>query len=138
MSCYSCDGFVTLRWLNTLGGWEYWTFTARSTHGLAIGNVKDFKPDIFDNWDTDFIAGSGDTETLSLDAAETMTLRTGGLTKDQANGLSTIKYSLNVQTVSNGQTVQIDRGSFDYRTDREKNIELSFKITKAQIQIQTG
>ena len=139
----SCNNNIQLRWLNTLGGWEYFTFTARHSYGVDISNVQNFDVDIFDNWDADFIAGEVETKTLSLDAAETITLRTGGLTKVQATALSSIKYAIAVQTVagdevSADQQVKIDRGSFEYRTDREKNIELTFRITKPRLQIQTA
>ena len=139
----SCNNLIQLRWLNTLGGWDQFTFTARHTYGYDISNVQDFNVDIFDNWDTDYIAGEVETKTLSLDAAETITLRTGGLTKEQVQGLAPIKYAIAVQTVQGdevnaNQTVKIDRGSFEYRTDREKNIELTFRITRPKIQIQTA
>lgn len=139
----ACNNLITLRWLNTLGGWEYWTFTARHTYGVNISNVNTFNIDIFQNWDTNFIAGEVEEQTLSLNAADSIQLRTGLMNKSQSNGVATIKYGINVQTVSgefvnSDQTVTIDRSSFQYRTDKEKQIELSFNISLPKIQIQTA
>ncbi|NRA93291.1 MAG: hypothetical protein HRU26_11510 [Psychroserpens sp.] len=99
--------------------------------------------DIFNNWDTDFIAGEIEEETLSLQASNTIILRSGLIQEEEANAIATIKYGINVQTVSGdfvnaNQTISIDRNSFEYRTDREKNIELSFRISLPKIQIQTA
>lgn len=142
-SCSGCNNFITLRWLNTIGGWESWTFTARHSYGVDVSRPNTFNVDIFNNWDTDFITGRSSKKTLSINAAKTITLRSGGLTEDQAEGLSTLGYAIAVQTVAGegvtgGQDVEIDRRSFNYKTDREKNIELSFKITLPEIQIQTA
>ena len=139
----ACNNNITLRWLNTLGNWEQWTFTARHTYGVNTSNVQTFNVDIFNNWDTDFIAGEVEEETLSLQAANTIILRSGLIQEEEANALAAIKYGINVQTVSGDfvnadQTISIDRNSFEYRTDREKNIELSFRISLPKIQIQTA
>lgn len=137
------DNYITLRWLNTLGGWDDWTFTARHSYGFDISNVQTFNNDIFDNWDSKYIAGKQEQQTLSLDVAPTITLRSGLLSEDQINAISQVKISKNVETVSGqgvkaNQSVTIDRSSFTYRTDKEKLIEFEFQITLPNIQVQTA
>jgi hypothetical protein len=143
MACFPGDNLITLRWLNTLGGWDQFTFTAKHSHGYDISNVNLFQKDIFNNWDSEFIAGEVETETISIDASKRITVRSGGVTKDIAEGLAPIKFSINVQTVSGegvyeNQTVGINRNSFDYRLDREKNIEFNFTINLPTLQIQSA
>ncbi len=128
-----CDFNLTLQWLNTLGGWEHWTFTAFKTHGYNIGDVETIKRDIFQNWDTDFIAGQTESEHIFIEANETVVVRSQDLTIDQINAIARIKFSIKVNDetdTSNIQTVLVDKASFQYRTDNDKRNEISFIITR--------
>lgn len=137
------NNYITLRWLNTLGGWDEWTFTARHSYGFDISNVQTFNIDIFQRWDSNFTNGSKEQDILSLDAQPTVILRSGFLNEQQINAVSQVKISKNIQTISGvgvveNQSIIIDRSSFTYRTDKEKLIEFEFKITLPKVQIQTS
>jgi len=135
LTCYKY--YIDLSWLNTLGGWEHWRFTAFKTYGYDISNVQNIKKDIFQNWDTDFIAGETETEHLSLDANERITVRSQLLTIDQINAIARIKHSIKVIDSATNQTVIVDKGSFQYRTDHDKTHTIEFTITKPGLIIQS-
>jgi len=131
---------IVLQWLNTLGGWEHWNFTAWKTHGYDIGNVNTIKRDIFENWDTDFIAGGTEQEHISLEASEAITVRSQDLTLQQINAIARIKFSIKVNDetdISNITTVLVDKGSIQYRTDADKRHTIQFNIRYPSIQIQS-
>ena len=51
---------IYLTWLNELGGWDYWKFTAEKDYSLNINNKETIQRNIFNDWDNTFI--NGDTE----------------------------------------------------------------------------
>lgn len=133
------DNYINLRWINTLGGWEYWTFTARHSYGFDSNETGRIERDIFQNWDTDFILSQTETELLGKDVRPYIIVRSQLITKEQANAIANIRNSIKVQEVkSTGNvTVLLDSGSFTYRTDKEKLITIEFKVTYPRVQIQS-
>lgn len=131
---------IDLMWLNTLGGWEHWNFTAWKTYGFDITEVRTIERDIFQNWDTDFIAGQTEREHISLKASEAITVRSQDLTLQQINAIARIKYSIKVNDetiVARIVTVLVDKGSFQYRTDADKRHTIEFIIRYPGKQIQS-
>lgn len=131
---------IVLQWLNTLGGWEHWNFTAWKTYGFDITEVRTIKRDIFQNWDTDFIAGQTEREHISLKSREAITVRSQDLTVQQINAIARIKYSIKVNDetdVGGIVTVLVDKGSFQYRTDADKRRTIEFIIRYPGKQIQS-
>ena len=139
MSC--CVKYnIDLQWLNTLGGWEHWSFTAFKTYGWEVDDVETIEKDIFQNWDTDFIAGKTESQDISVKANQTIAVRSQDLTKQQINAISKIKFSIQVNDETDTtqiQTVLIDRGSIEYRTDNDKRHTIEFDIIYPSQQIQT-
>ena len=132
--------FITLSWLNPLGGWEFWKFQANKTYGYSISNTQTIKRDIFQDWSTTFIAGQTESEHLSIEASESIRVRSQNLTVQQMNAIAMIKFSLKVQDItdiSNKVTVLVDKGSIQYRTDGEKITSLEFDITYPSLQLQS-
>lgn len=126
-NCFNID----LQWLNTLGGWEHWSFTAFATRGYQIGNVETIKKDIFQNWDTTFIAGGTESEHISIEANNSIIVRSQDLTEEQVNAIARIKISIKVQDetdVDNITTVIVDKASFEYATDNDKRFTIAFQI----------
>ena len=56
-----------LTWINSLGGYEFWKFTARATKGLIKLEKNVFNKDVFQDWDNDFINGKRDKKYLLTD-----------------------------------------------------------------------
>jgi hypothetical protein len=133
------DNYINLTWLNSVGGWEYWTFTARHSYGYDSSDIGRIEKDIFQNWDADFISGQSETEVLGKDVRSFITVRSQLLTKSQVDAIAKIRNSIKVQEVrSTGNvTVLVDTGSFTYRTDKDKTITIEFRITYPREQIQT-
>ena len=118
-----------LQWLNTLGGWDYWNFTAFKTYGEEVRNVQTIKRDIFEDWDSDFKTGKTESEHLSLEVAETIQVRSQNLTIQQVDAIKNIRTAIKVVDSVLGRTVIVDKGSFQYRTDNEKNNSIEFRVT---------
>jgi hypothetical protein len=119
---------IELGWLNSLGGWEFWNFTARKTFGENITDAIEAQRDIFNDWDTDFIAGTTEFDTLSLNVREQIIVRSQFLTLQQIQAIKNIKTAIKVIDTSTNTTVSIDRGSFQYATDAEKQYSIEFII----------
>lgn len=131
---------IVLNWLNTLGGWEHWNFTAFKTFGFDISEVRTIERDIFQNWDVDFIVGQTESEHISLKSREAISVRSQDLTLQQINAIARIKYSIKVNDetdTTNIVTVLVDKGSFQYRTDADKRHTIEFIIRYPRKQIQS-
>ena len=131
---------IDLNWLNTLGGVEHWNFTAQKTFGYGISNVVTIERDIFQNWDTDFVAGEKQSEHLNIKANESIIVRSQALTLQQVNAIAKIKYSIRVNDetdINSIVTVLVDKSSFTYRTEGDKQYFLEFNITYPDVQIQS-
>jgi len=133
------NNYINLTWLNSVGGWEYWTFTALHSYGYDSNDIGRIEKDIFQNWDADFISGQSEMEVLGKDVRSFITVRSQLLTKSQVDAIAKIRNSIKVQEVrSTGNvTVLVDTGSFTYRTDKDKTITIEFRITYPREQIQT-
>ena len=131
---------IDLTWLNSLGGWEHWRFTAFKTYGYDIDNVEIIEKDILQNWDANFIAGGTQQDVLSQQARETITVRSQNLSIQQINAIARIKFSIRVideTDSSNLTTVITDKSSFQYRTDNDKRHSIEFDILYPNQQTQS-
>ena len=134
--CFNID----LQWLNTLGGWEHFSFTAFKSFGYDIGQTETIERDIFQDWDADFITGLTESEHISIKANKVITVRSQDLTLEQINAIARIKFSIKVNDetdVDNIVTVLVDKSSFQYRTDADKRHTIEFKISYPSEQIQS-
>lgn len=130
---------LQLTWLNSFGGWEHWTFVARKTYSYNMGNVQTIKRDILEDWDTEFIDGQTESEHISLEANQSLIVRSQNLTRQQAEAIARIKFSIKVQDMTdeiNPVTVIVDKGSIAYTTDQAKTNFIEFRISYPSIIIQ--
>lgn len=130
---------LPLTWVNSLGGWDHWVFTARKSYSFEMSNVQTIKRDIFQDWDTEFISGQSESEHISMRAAQTVIVRSQNLTAQQAEAIAQVKYSIKVQDMTdpdNPVTVLVDKGSITYTTDKAKTNFIEFAITYPSIIIQ--
>ena len=121
---------IKLTWLNSFGGWEYWNFLAKKTHGYNIRKEKNgfVERDVFQSWDTDFIAGNSQKETIRVRAAKTVTVRSQLLTEQQIEAIAKINLSISVRDVTEDTVVIVDSKTFSYRTDGDKLHQIEFNI----------
>lgn len=130
---------LPLTWLNSLGGWDHWTFTARKTYNRNPTNVQNITRDIFQDWDDDFIQGQTIEEHISMESFKTVVVRSQNLTRAQAEAVSYIKDSIKVQDMTdpnNPITVMVDKGSIAYTADQAKTNFIEFTITYPQTYVQ--
>lgn len=126
---------INLSWFNTLGGIELFNFAARKSYGYNIGSVVTSKRDVFNDWSTDF--SGTETDTIDIQANETIIVRSTNLTEQQINAIAQIKISPIVRDEDQNVTVTIDRTSFQYRTDHDKRHEIEFRLTYPSLIIPT-
>lgn len=129
--CYT--NIINLSWLNTLGGFDYWSFKANSDYGVNIEGTTETTKNIYSNWPLSFGAGA---DSVSLETSrtsrQTITVRAENITANQVNDLFRIKLSPLLQIVnsrSDRRTVIADKNSFTYYKQREKLFNMSFNIS---------
>lgn len=128
---------ILLSWFNTLGGLEFFNFVARKSYGFRIGKPVISKRDVFNDWDNDFASASTETDLISLDANETIIVRSSNLTAQQITAIAQIKISPSIKDENQNLNVEIDRRSFTFRTDGDKRHEIEFRLTYPSIIIPT-
>tara|TARA_R110000796_G_scaffold126289_4_gene241028 strand:- start:3711 stop:4118 length:408 start_codon:yes stop_codon:yes gene_type:complete len=126
---------INLSWYNTLGGIELFNFVARKSYGYKIGKATTAQRDVFNDWSNDF--SGTETDTIDIQANETITVRSQNLTEQQINAIAQIKISPKVTDEDQNKTVTINRNSFTYRTDHDKRFEIEFILTYPNIIIPT-
>ena len=127
--CFGYSG-VKLRWLNDLGGWEYWNFKQFQTRNTQFKKTE-IKRDIFENFDDTFINGDTQYDAISVDSRESVTVRSGLLTQNQFKEVSRLQMGIKIQIltdVNKWQTVSIESGSFATLEEDKKMREVSFDI----------
>lgn len=137
-----CKGYKTntLRWLNDLGGWEVWKFTQYETSNESFKR-NEIKRDIFADFDSEFINGETQYDTISISSRKKVTLRSQLLTANEAKEIGKLQRSIKVQiAIPNGfanvtnkplfkwQTVSIKGGSFVLLDEKEDMHEISFDV----------
>lgn len=131
---------IYLTWLNSLGGWEYWLFDGEKDYTIDIEEDIIAKKNLFENWDSDFINEETELFFSSVRAFNEKTIRSGQLTKQQADAIAKIKHSIQVQEIDasdNKVTVLVDKGNIRIRRDGDLFSELSFNIREtSEIPIQ--
>lgn len=129
--CYNQS--INLSWLNNLGGFDYWKFTAEKDNLIEIQESIISKQNIFPSWPKSYGATADtirkQTKRISNKA---FIIRSQHLTEQQVEAISYIKSSVLVQIVNSRQdrrTVIVDSDSFMKYADGDKTYTIAFKIT---------
>jgi len=132
IECGCANQEIRLTWLNNLGGFDYWTFTAESEYIVEIGEAIETIKNIFPDWPNSY--GSF-ADTIRKQTARTSfrkrLIQSQYLTQDQADAVSFIKSSVLAQIINSRQdrrTVIIDTDSFTKYKDGETLYQISFTI----------
>jgi len=120
----ACDDSISVAWINTLGGLDYWNFTLRQDYSLPVNTKKTIflKDSEFD---------------LSKNANETIKLFADDINVVHQTGLEGLFYCLQafLQETNMYINVRIDDGeSFLYRTDSSK-FKTEVKALKKQLNL---
>ena len=124
---------IYLTWLNHLGGFEYFLFTALKEFQIEITDSKTTTQNIFPNWPNSW-GQNADTITkkVSTTGKNKIVVKSQHLTENQIEAIKLIKISPVVQIVtsrSDRRTVIVDSDSFRVSDEVEKLFALQFSIT---------
>lgn len=133
IDCGCAEQEIRLTWINNLGGFDYWNFTAQSEHAIDITQSTETKKNIFPQWPDSYGAFS---DTIRKQTSRTSVVKkflvSQNVTQDQADAIAFIKSSPLVQIINSRQdrrTVLVDTDSFVKYVDGDKLFTISFNIT---------
>ena len=122
----SCETFY-VRWLNTLGGWDYWLFEHKIYDALNVENGDNYES-YFDS-----ISAISDYENVTFkNVTPAVQVGSDTLTKDEAEGLKVLPTSPKIywynENISKWIGVIVEPGTFNIRSTKENyyNVELTF------------
>jgi hypothetical protein len=124
---------IYLSWLNYLGGFDYWLFTAYKDHIIDINDSGETEENIFPAWPNSY-GEFADTirKQTSRTSRKQILVRSQHLTLEQIEGIQYIKTSPLVQIVNSiydKRTVLVDTDSFTTYKEEDKLYSISFTIT---------
>ena len=122
----SCNTFY-VRWMNTLGGWDYWLFEHKIYEALKVENGNNYVS-YFDN-----ISGISDFENVTFkNVSPAVQVGSDTLTSNEAEGLKILTTSPKVywynEEFSKWIGVIVEPGTFNIRSTKDNyfNVELTF------------
>lgn len=125
---------IYITWLNNLGGFDYWKFTAFHDNLVDISDVGESSNNSFPTWPNSY-GEFADTDRRQQNYRDTTTqvlVRSQHITEDQLNAIAYIKSSVLVQILESRldrRTVIVDADSFVKSRDEDKLYSISFTIT---------
>lgn len=126
------DPFIYLKWLNTLGGWEYYRFGFSQSNLIDTSNLHEVSRNVMD-WQND----SGMWDVIKKRANRRMQFGADDIR--DASQFESLATSIKVMAyIRPGlwHTVELNTGSFTFGTTRDRNITVQFSITMPDINIQ--
>ncbi len=129
------DPYVYLKWLNTLGGWDYWRFGYDQIIQLNTADGTQIDRYVFD-WENDETI----TDTIKKTGANRISM--GVTVPDvKVEGLRGLHLSTRIQILSSAnpikwQTVTLQTGTFDIKRTKSRGATFKFTINLPQINIQ--
>lgn len=123
---------IYLTWLNYLGGFEYFIFTAKKDYGTNIEETGEQEKNIFNEWPKSYgsFADTVTRETFRR-SRDFITVRSQHLTRNQINAIEFIKKSPLVQIVNSRVdrlTVLVDTDSFIKYSEVDNLFSIQFTI----------
>jgi hypothetical protein len=130
-SCSNQD--IYLSWLNNLGGFDHWKFTAQKDYITDIDDSGETSINIFGEWPKSYgeFSDTADRKQTFRSSSESILVRSQHLTLQQVQALSYIRKSVLVQIINgiyDRRTVIVDSESFTSYKEDEKLYTLSFMI----------
>lgn len=124
---------IRLTWLNNLGGFDYWNFTARKDHIVEIRETIETKKNILPQWPKSY---SQNADTIRRQTArvsnKAYTIRSQYITQSEADALAYIKSSVLVQIINSRRdrrTVIVDADSFVIYQDGADLYSIAFNVS---------
>lgn len=132
IECGCANQEMRLTWLNHLGGYDYWNFTAEKEYQIDILETGETSTNIFPSWPNSYgeFANTIDKQTFR-NAKNKVVVRSQHLTLSQLDAIKSIKTSPLVQIINSRQdtrTVIVDSDSFSVYADNDKTYSIQFTI----------
>lgn len=124
---------IYITWLNYLGGFEYFLFTAEKDFNVDILESQQTRNNIFPGWPNSYglTADTIDKDVFTR-GKNTILVRSQHLTRNQMEMMSFIKLSPVVQIVTtrtDRRTVLVDKDSYRKYTESEDLFTIQFTIS---------
>jgi hypothetical protein len=133
INCDCANQGIYISWLNYLGGFDSWYFTAEKDYLISIGENGIRQENILPSWPESY-GEFADTITSQTfrDSTNEIVVRSQYLTVSQLNAIKYIKTSPLVCIInsrSDRRVVLIDQDSFKVYSDGDKLFSIEFKAT---------
>lgn len=130
------DPYIYLKWINTLGGWDYYRFGHDQLFQLTTSDLVSIDRNVFD-WENDNTIA----DTIKKSGINRITFG-GTVPSNKVSGLKGIQTSIKVMMLVNlnpykWHTVTINTGTFDVKRSRGAFSEFKFTISLPEINIQS-
>lgn len=135
VNCDCANFNLRLCWLNNLGGFDYWNFTAGSEPQTEIEDTGSKSKNVFPNFPVSYgeYADTLDREQTYRKSFKKILVRSQHVTQEQLEAISYIKSSPLVQIINSRtdrRTVIVDSDSFvRYREYEDKEYNIQFTIS---------
>lgn len=133
IDCGCSEQDLTLTWLNNLGGFDYWKFTAQKDHVVEIQEALTTKKNIFPQWPKSY-GSQADTirkQTVRV-SNKSYTIRSQHITREEADAIAYLKSSVLVQIINSQtdrRTVIVDTESFVKYKDGDDLYSIAFNVS---------
>lgn len=122
-----------ISFLNHLGGFDYFFFTARKEYQVTIEEARQTKVNILPNWPNSWgkTADTIDRQTMRV-SRNSVVVRSQYLSLNQLEALTEIRTSPLVQLIysrTDRRTVIVDSDSFTKYDEKDKLFSMQFKIS---------
>lgn len=133
IDCGCSQQDLNITWLNNLGGFDYWKFTAKKDHIVEIQEALTTVNNTFPNWPNSY-GSQADTirKQVSRISNKAFTVRSQYLTQAEADAIGYIKSSVLVQIINSRtdrRTVIVDTDSFVKYKDLDDLYSITFNIS---------
>lgn len=124
---------IYLSWLNYLGGFDYWNFTARKVYSIGVEESKTQEKNIYSEWPASW-GEFADTikQQTSRTSRNSVRVESQHLTQDQLDAIKWIISSPLVQIVTSQydrRTVIVEASSVRLYQDQDKLFNIGFTIS---------
>jgi hypothetical protein len=134
IDCGCSNEEIRLTWLNNMGGFDYWKFTAFKDHIREIKEAGETRVNILPSWPKSY---GSDASTIRKQtfrtSGEQFLVRSQHVTLEELQAIAYIKSAVLVQEIvsrSDRRTVIVDEDSFTVFKEDDKLYQISFTITR--------
>jgi len=133
IDCGCSNQEIRLSWLNNLGGFDYWKFTAFSEYIRNINDSGQTKENILPSWPNSYGENASTIRKQTYrESQKQILVRSQHVTLEELQALEYIKSSVLVEVIesrSSKRRVIVDTDSFTSHKDNDKLFSISFTIT---------